>query len=271
MIETKTLPLSKVKTVQDLKDAIGESQLVMYTKFDYYSILDARKAGTTWTKVYVIKIEKGEIKYYTPVTAELSFIGDKTKCVNESFQNLYSQWKTKDHVEKEFLELFLYNRKKKNTMYLTDTFIPADIKEKAIALWNESQNIFKEGLAIGNTGTDNTNRHRGVYKTVPQNEVVSRHGDYSGITYVVGGVRHVFNFNYSEAFEINDIDRYFNINGWARTSRTRDCTNSNFSFRKIPQKEVNKMHALFLEAIRVQGEFSKLISTWNKSNEVECK
>lgn len=271
MIETKTLPLSKVKTVQDFKDAIGDSHLVMYTKFDYYNVLDARKSGTTWSRVYIIKVEKNQFKYYAPISHEISFMGDMYKCVHEGFAHLSTPYKNLEVVEQEFLELFLYNRKKKNTMYLTDSFMPSEIKEKGIALLNERGRLLNEALSLANSGVDNTHRHRGVYKAVPKNEVVIRSGDYKGITYVVGGTRHIFNFNYGEKYSSDVTDSYFNINGWARAARTFNHSNSDYSFLKISQKVVNEIHKNLTEAKSVQDEFINLISSWVKIQKFECK
>ncbi len=268
---TETISLSKVKTIEDFKNAIGESQLVMYTKFGHYNELDARKANTTWPKIYVVKLDSsGNLVYYSTVSAELNYLSDITNCMSEHFQRAFDSWTNKDSQHLIF-ELFVYNRKKKNTMYLCNHFIPDEVRLTAIETMRRAKSLLDQALVIGRGGSDMTDKHRGIYKAVPKTAVVERSGDYNGITYVVGGQRYIFNFNYAERYSIEKASEYYNINGWARASRTFNRSNSDYTFKKIPQKEVNEMHSLLLQAKEAQDEFQKIIHDWHRQSEWICK
>jgi hypothetical protein len=267
-----TIPLSKVSTVQELKDAIGERHLVMFTKFDYYNELDARKKHLgNWTKFYVLRVKDNKIEYYSPVAGDLNWFCDKITVVHESFRKIKIDYFEKVELEEaKMLNLFLYNRKKKNTIFLTDGLLPNDLKEELALLLKNAGECIKAGYQIMRQGTNNTSKHGFTYKSVPKNEVVCRSGDYTGITYVVKEVRYVFGHEYHDRCEIKEVDPYFGINGWARCSRSFNSSNSNYGFYKVAQKDVNQMHILFQNAIEHHSNFCKKINEWRKSLEVVC-
>lgn len=268
----KAPTIKSVSTIQELKELIGDKHLVVYTKKDYFAQMDGRKkGGGEWMKFYIISVNKGELQYYSPVSGEMNYMGDMLDLINESFRTPGSAFDNKGTGEEKLFNFFVYNKKRKNTIFLTDSFMPVQLKEEFTALIKEAESYVSQANEIIHKASDNSeNYFYPKNRVIPKNAVARRFGDYYGTTYVVKGVRYVFSYDYREYYKMLTADRYFSIKGWCQSSRYFNTYNENYKICNISQKKVNEIHRLYELAIQTQKSFVTRFHDWYKTLSYVC-
>jgi len=279
--QIKAIPLKQVKTVDDLKQAIGNQQLVMHSCKQYSDVLDGRvKSFGNWSRLFIIKVINGEFRYIYTTTNELKYWSEITNSINDSSYNRFdstSYGRPKEEViELKVLNLFLYNLKKGNTMYVTDSFIPQEIKtnlKNKLDAANEYLKLANKKLQDGYGIYDVTEKFKHNYKRIPKNTVISNRGDRAGIVYAIKGKQYRLLDEYKRQLQLAIADRDINLRTWAEYSNTYNINNNNWSVFKLPNKDKREMHQLLENAVNLQAEVRKEFHTWyaHLYADVKCK
>lgn len=221
MTETVQIPLSynlkKVKTLADLKTAIGDQELVMYTRLDTHSTLDGRvKNMGDWEKIFVIKVDKdGNIVTYRTISGDFKYFSDITELIYDRFSRRESSKFFTNHNDKytkgeeELFKLFLYNRKKGNTMYIIPQFIPQNLKDSLQLHLKTASKILSDALdhckkrATSYKSHKDTLDKKGRYNRIKPTSIAIRNNyPTSFIKYTYKGKSLSFDFDYAKQYTL---------------------------------------------------------------------
>ena len=283
MTETTIIPVSytlkKVKSIDDLRTALQGQCLVMYSKFEPYQELDARKKQMgNWTKLFILKFnEQNELVYWSTVAADFKWWSDIDKAFNERFTRYKSSsWGQDDYAkgEQQLFDLFLYNRKQANTMYIAPHFMPDDLKQNLQLMDKTARELIKGAqenclnTASGKQSHRDTLNKRGQYNRIKDKAVAIRNSyPIHFIKYTFNKLPYTLRFDYSDQIKLTQDERRsgYDIRNACTYSQTFNQTNYDYTILTMKQRDVNTIHSMLDTAnslhLRIRSIFNKWLDS----------
>lgn len=259
--------LKKVKTLEELIAAVGSKMLIMHTTKDFHSELDARKNGSSdWSKIFIMK---------DLTQTSMNFFGFNYSghggLSNHDFMSYtkMNRWKKFENKKgnsifdakfdmQDVFDLFNYNRKRGNKIYIADSFLPESLENEVMEGMKETWETVRSAGEIPKTyGRNITEEYRsprnsrGQWKKIPIDVVAVRYGyPYHAMTYMMKGKRYKFETcdSSGDMIELTELtgrdSEFFDIRRFIEHSNYYGSTNKDFSIYKLEASRIKTMNTL---------------------------
>lgn len=189
-----TSKLSKLNSIDDFKNLIGDKTLVVKTQKDIaWGELDGRKKGSgEWDKLVAFKMQNGNIAYKEIESYHSHFLGShKEKFTEITGKN--NTYGPRENVSDDRILAFLKFNAKKNKAILTSNMIAPEHHDKLTILENEHHKSVKEAKDILKRN-DATYQYENNHKQIPSSAVLHNHSSgMNELRYIHDGKGHSFN------------------------------------------------------------------------------
>jgi hypothetical protein len=281
-METVIIPVSytlkQVKSIADLRTALNGQVLVMYTRLEPYQELDARKKHLGgWPKLFLIKFnEQGEMVYHSGVAADFKYWSDITGVISPNFHR-YKGGSFRDEYEKgeeNLFNLFLYNRKRANTMYIVPSFIPANLDEHLRLMLSTASKILSDAQVLCSRTAVKTMSYRdtldkkGRYKRIKDTAVAIRSSYPTAfIKYTLKKEKYSFDFDYGKQYAlITQPGRSgYDIRSACQYSNYFNTYNHDYTILHMKQKDVRQLHSMLETAAKIHAQVRTEFHAWLKT------
>jgi hypothetical protein len=252
--------MKNIKTTSDLIAKCRGKYLLMQSRKDVHSELDARKASNDLSYLFIVKVEEtGPAKamrmHDTPYYSYAAYLAN-------------GRFETKIEID-HLLAMVQYNVKRGNVVTAVDEYAKPELIAKLAEYGTAVADRIKLNLALLKPH-ESSREYVGREGKAPYGAVLHNHGyPYDMMSYRAKGIRHTMSTRYHEMPSMENDVQYFQPHSFLTASNYFNRSNSDWSVYKAPAKVINQVHANNLTIIILAKQIKALLTGWMMGMEIK--
>lgn len=252
--------MKHIKTTSDLITSCRGKYILIQTKKDIHSELDARKTNSDLSYLFIIKVdETGPAKamrmHDNPYYAYADYLA-------------HGRFETKIEMDR-LLAMVHYNIKRGNVVSIVDEYAPAELITKLADNLKLIADNRSRNMALLKP-YDSSSEYVGREGKAPYGAVLHNHGyPYDMMSYRAKGLRHIMSTRYHEMPSMENDVQYFQSYSFLTASNYYNSSNRDWSVYKAPAKVINQVHSNNLMILALAKSVRETLAGWMRSMEIK--